>query len=195
MALQNASEPSAQEAGLIVSADIRLAPPARHFAPALYEIIARNRDYFSAFMAWPLSVRHESDTADFLDASRLAHQRNKSKTYIIVFRGKPAGLLSFNCLDNVNKSAEIGYWLDKAAQGKGIMTQSVQTLTRHYAERHKINRFVIKCSTANIKSNAIAKNCGFIYEGTLRQAEYLNGCFHDQNIYSLLAADSENSAQ
>ncbi|MCX8660413.1 hypothetical protein J3T98_05565 [Gilliamella sp. B2772] len=51
-----------------------------------------------------------------------------------------------------------------------------------------MKRFVIKCSVTNLKSNQVAKRCGFDYEGTLKQAEYLNGTYYDQNIYSLISS-------
>ncbi|MCX8596655.1 MULTISPECIES: GNAT family N-acetyltransferase [unclassified Gilliamella] len=86
------------------------------------------------------------------------------------------------------KTAYIGYWLDSKAQGKGFITQAVQALTHYYAEKKFIKRFVIKCSVANLKSNQVAQRCGFDYEGTLKQAEYLNGNYYDQNIYSLISS-------
>jgi ribosomal-protein-serine acetyltransferase len=36
---------------------------------------------------------------------------------------------------------------------------------------------------ANEASNRVALRNGFILEGCLRQAEFLNGSFYDQNIY------------
>lgn len=67
------------------------------------------------------------------------------------------------------------------------MTVAINALIKHYAMQKIIRRFVIKCAVNNEKSNAIAKRCGFSYEGTLKQAEYINGTFHDQNIYGLIA--------
>ncbi|OCG03987.1 GNAT family N-acetyltransferase [Gilliamella sp. wkB112] len=97
-------------------------------------------------------------------------------------------VISFNRIDSANKTAYIGYWLDSRIQGHGIMTQALHALTKYYAEGRIIKRFVIKCSTDNSKSNQVAKRCGFSYEGTLKQAEYLNGIYHDQNIYALISS-------
>ncbi|WP_336288278.1 GNAT family N-acetyltransferase [Bartonella sp. CB60] len=108
-------------------------------------------------------------------------------TYVILFNNNPVGLLSFNSIDKGNKTAYIGYWLDIRAQGKGIIRRAIKTLIDYYASHCIIKRFVIKCFTVNQKSNKVAQHCGFIYEGTLRKAEYLNGIFHDQNIYSWIS--------
>ncbi|WP_244498286.1 hypothetical protein [Bartonella doshiae] len=70
-----------------------------------------------------------------------------------------------------------------------FITRAIKALVVYYSSHSIINRFVIKCSTTNQKSNAVAKRCSFVLEGTLRQAEYLNGAFHDQNIYSWIPSD------
>ncbi|EJF79375.1 Ribosomal-protein-serine acetyltransferase [Candidatus Bartonella washoeensis] len=179
-----------KEEYLYVDDNIRLETPSRKFASALYEAIDFNREYFSAFMAWPRFVTDENDTANFLDSCFLAHQKDEEKTYVILFNENPIGLLSFNSIDSGNKTGYIGYWLDRRAQGNGVITRAIKALVEHYSSLRIIKRFVIKCSVANPKSNAVAKRCGFVLEGTLRQAEYLNGIFHDQNIYSWISSDT-----
>ena len=74
--------------------------------------------------------------------------------------------------------------LDEDHQGKGILSQALQALIQHYAQRQEIRRFVIKCRVANHKSNQVALRNGFTLEGCLKQAEYLNGAYDDQNIYA-----------
>ncbi|MCZ2328304.1 GNAT family N-acetyltransferase [Bartonella sp. F02] len=141
-------------------------------------------------MMWPRFVNHEDNTASFLGSCLLAHQKNEGKTYVILFNDDPVGLLSFNSIDSRNKVGYIGYWLDSRAQGNGIMTRAIKALVECYSSCGVIHHFVIKCSTFNQKSNAVARRFGFMYEGTLRQAEYLNGVFHDQNIYSWISSDA-----
>ena len=156
------------------------------YASDVYNIIAGNREHFSQFMAWPKFVKNQADTAQFLDSCWLKHQQNESKTYVILLKGQAIGLLSFNQIDKNNKTAYIGYWLDGSMQGNGVMTAALNALIKHYAMQKIIRRFVIKCTVYNEKSNALAKRCGFSYEGTLKQAEYINETFHDQNIYGLI---------
>ena len=176
-----------QQNGIYVTEDIYLKTATTHYAKALYHIIDSNRVFFSQFMAWPKFVKCESDTANFLADCFVKHQRDQTKTYVILHNNLSVGLLSFNYIDKNNKTAYLGYWLDSKAQGKGIITQAIQALTHHYAVKKIIKRFVIKCAVTNLKSNQVAKRCGFDYEGTLKQAEYLNDAFYDQNIYSLIS--------
>ncbi len=52
----------------------------------------------------------------------------------------------------------------------------------HYAQTGEVRRFVIKCIVTNAASNRVAQRNGFTLEGRLKEAEYLNGAFHDQHI-------------
>ncbi|WP_220225597.1 GNAT family N-acetyltransferase [Gilliamella sp. ESL0443] len=88
-------------------------------------------------MAWPNKC--ESDTANFLADCFNKHQRDETKTYVILNNNIPVGLLSFNHIDKSNKTAYIGYWLDSKAQGKGIITQAIQALTHYYAIKNLLN--------------------------------------------------------
>ncbi|MBO1552099.1 GNAT family N-acetyltransferase [Yersinia pseudotuberculosis] len=172
---------------IFVDHTIQLVSPSRKFATALFEIINHNRDDFSKYMAWPRYVNKVSDTQSFLDVSYLAHQKDESKTYVILYKNAPVGLLSFNSIDKPNKTAYIGYWLDMRVQGNGIITRSIKKLVEQYYYQNTIKRFVIKCSTANKKSNDVARRCGFQIEGVFKEAEFLNGVFYDQNIYAWIA--------
>ncbi|KEG22825.1 GNAT family N-acetyltransferase [Bartonella bacilliformis] len=179
-----------KEERICLDENIRLEAPSRKFSSALYKVIQFNKEYFSMFMAWPPSVNHECDTADYLDSCFLAHQHDKEKTHIILFNENPVGLVSLHTIDHVNKSGYIGYWLDKRVQGNGIITRAVNALVKHYSSRRFLHRFVIRCTTVNQRSNAVAKRCGFVHKATFREAEYLNGVFHDQNIYSWIPSDA-----
>ena len=171
---------------ITVHSQLSLVSPSSHHVSKLYRIIKENREYFSQFMNWPGFVTSEADTASFLDDCLLNHQKNKSKTYVILYENAPVGLISFNDIDITNKVAYLGYWLDSKQQGKGIVSQSVNAMVRHFSDNEMIRRFVIQCSISNRASNEVAKRCGFALEGTLIQAEKISGQFHDQNIYSLV---------
>ncbi|WP_124056897.1 50S ribosomal protein L7/L12-serine acetyltransferase [Escherichia coli] len=94
------------------------------------------------------------------------------------------GVISFNRIEPLNKTAEIGYWLDESHQGQGIISQALQALIHHYAQSGELRRFVIKCRVDNPQSNQVALRNGFILEGCLKQAEFLNDAYDDVNLYA-----------
>ncbi|MBW7984680.1 50S ribosomal protein L7/L12-serine acetyltransferase [Enterobacillus tribolii] len=173
---------------LTVSEKISLSLPYQQYAEALYDVIDRNRAYLSQYMSWPSAVLCPADTMSFLADSYLAYREDRGKTYIILYGGEPVGVLSFNEIDLLNKTATVGYWLDRDMQKKGIISCALKCLTERYAQSGMIRRFVIKCITTNQDSNAVAKRAGFQHEGVLKSAEYINGVYHDQNLYALISS-------
>ncbi|NTW87022.1 MAG: GNAT family N-acetyltransferase, partial [Holophagaceae bacterium] len=87
----------------------------------------------------------------------------------------------------VNRSAAIGYWLAREAEGQGLMTRAVTALLRHGFRDLKLNRIEIRAGIRNRRSRAIPERLGFRREGTLRQAERLADRFVDHAVYGLLA--------
>lgn len=88
-----------------------------------------------------------------------------------------------------NRSTRIGYWLDEAHQGRGIVTAAVRLLADHALTVWQLNRVEIHAATENRRSRAIPDRLGFREEGTLRHAQLVDGRYLDSVVYSTLAAD------
>lgn len=114
----------------------------------------------------------------------MLHQRGYAKMFLIFMKDELVGVLSFNAIEPANKTGYIGYWLDEAHQGQGILSQALRAFMRYYVERGEIRRFVIKCRVDNQSSNRVAQRNGFTLEGCLRKAEMLNGRYDDVNLYA-----------
>jgi ribosomal-protein-serine acetyltransferase len=69
------------------------------------------------------------------------------------------------------------------------MTGAVTALVDHAISDWDLNRVEIRASVENAASRAIPERLGFREEGTLRQAELVDGRYHDTVVYSMLAAD------
>jgi ribosomal-protein-serine acetyltransferase len=108
----------------------------------------------------------------------------KSATYLIWVKKSIAGVVSFNEIDLSNQTGYIGYWLAEEFLGFGLITKAVGDLIHEYAARDILHRFVIKVSTENIKSQAVAERLGFKREGILLRAERIGDKFYDQHLYA-----------
>jgi len=151
---------------------------------ALHQLVLENKDWLQQTLNWPQYVNSEQDTRQNVQGNMMLHQRGIAKMFLIFSDDRMVGVISFNQIEPSNKTGYIGYWLDENAQGKGILTAALQAFIDYYAVRGEIRRFVIKCRVDNLRSNQVALRNGFTLEGCLRQAEFLNGAFHDQNIYA-----------
>lgn len=88
-----------------------------------------------------------------------------------------------------NRSAALSYWLSQKFTGRGLMTDSLKTLSRFCFDVLKLNRLELSVSVMNEKSAALATRCGFKEEGVNRDFERINGIFVDHRQFSLLARD------
>lgn len=160
----------------------------QHVTP-LYQLVLKNKAWLQQSLNWPQFVKSEEDIRKYVKGNMLLHQRGYAIMFLIFVHGDVAGVIAFNQIEPLNKAAYIGYWLDETHQGQGIMSRSLQALIHHYAQRGEIRRFVIKCRVENAQSNQVAQRNGFLLEGCLKQAEFLNESYHDVNLYARIIDD------
>jgi ribosomal-protein-serine acetyltransferase len=153
------------------------------YADEIFALVQKNKAWLQQAMDWPQHVLSVEDSRKMAQGNYLLHHRNYAKMFLILRDEKMVGVFSFNQIEQTNKTAYIGYWLDKSAQGKGVISRALQAIIEKYANAGLVRRFVIRCIVSNTASNQVALRNGFALEGCLKQAEYLNGEFHDQNIY------------
>ena len=119
-------------------------------------------------------------------------KKQKSFAYLIYSKEEDLflGVIDLIHVDVKNKSAEIGFWLDKDACGKGYMREAVKALEKE-AFAQGFHRIVIGNDPKNIKSINVAKNSGYHLDGVLRQNRFdeETGEFYDSNIFSKLISD------
>ncbi len=164
--------------------NIELRAVAEDHAGELHRLVVKNRAWLQNFLDWPQYVGTVEDSLKNIQSNRMLHERGYAKMFLIFRDNTMVGVLSFNSIEPLNKTGYIGYWLDEEQQGQGILSRALQAFIHYYAERREIRRFVIKCRVDNAASNRVALNNGFTLEGCLKEAEFLNGRYDDQNIYA-----------
>ena len=90
-------------------------------------------------------------------------------------------------VERAQRAGELGYWLSERAQGAGVMTRCVRSLTAAALGELGLHRVVIRAATGNARSRAVPERLGFDHEGTLRDAEWLHDHFVDLEVYAHLA--------
>ncbi|NDO82199.1 50S ribosomal protein L7/L12-serine acetyltransferase [Citrobacter sp. NCU1] len=154
------------------------------YVTPLHQLILKNKAWLQQSLNWVPFVNSEEDTHKTVQGNMMLHQRGYAKMYLIFNHDDVVGVISFNLIEPLNKTAYIGYWLDEENQGQGILSRALQGVIHFYAQRGEIRRFVIKCRVDNARSNRVALHNGFILEGCMKQAEFLNGDYHDVNMYA-----------
>ena len=88
-----------------------------------------------------------------------------------------------------NRSGEIGYWLNKAYWGKGIITRAIELICNEAFASSHLNRIFGAVFAGNTGSMKALTKSGFEQEAVLKQAIYKNGVFYNNHIFSKLKAD------
>jgi ribosomal-protein-serine acetyltransferase len=154
----------------------------------LHSLIEANRAYLARWLPWAAGQTLE-DTRDFIRRTRSQLSENEGFQTAIVRDGGIAGVVGYVRVDWDNRSTSLGYWLDEGQQGRGTMTKAVKLLVDHALAGWRLNRVEIRAASENRRSRALPERLGFEQEGTLREAELVDGRYLDCVVYAMLAAD------
>ncbi|PYT01156.1 MAG: GNAT family N-acetyltransferase [Acidobacteria bacterium] len=155
---------------------------------AALDIVMRNREHLHTFMQW-MTPEYSIESAQKFITDGIASRLERKTLGLALFRGdKLIGSVGYS-FDWPVRKTEIGYWIDKDEERRGIITRACRMMIDYAFDELQLNRVEIRCSTENRRSAAVPERLGFRKEGVIRQSEILNGKLHDFNIYGLLAED------
>ena len=85
---------------------------------------------------------------------------------------------------------EIGYAIFRPEdRGKGYMTAALRIFSAYLFELKPVPRLQLGMFKGNAASRKVAERCGYQYEGTQRQGNFLRGQYHDRETFSLLRSE------
>ncbi|WP_454190927.1 GNAT family N-acetyltransferase [Paenibacillus sp. Marseille-Q7038] len=161
-------------------------------AEKLYDLINRNRDHIGEWLKFPSITLKADDSKTFIERTRIRYAKDEGYWLGIWVGDELVGSIGYLYLDQENKKTEIGYWLGKEYEGKGIITKSIKVLINYAFEELQLHKIEIGVARENTRSRAIPEKLGFIREGELRDYEYINGKFLDRVMYGLKADEWRN---
>jgi ribosomal-protein-serine acetyltransferase len=83
----------------------------------------------------------------------------------------------------------LGYWLDKDARGKGIMSRTVKALLDYCFLVRGMERVFLRADEGNLPSRALAERTGMKQEAIMREENLINGRYANHVLYSILARE------
>jgi len=173
-----------------VDDDISLRAWSEHDLDDALDVVLRNREHLQIYMQW-MTPDYSIESAKKFIADAIANRIGRKTLGLAIIRGdRLIGSIGFNRFEWPARVCEIGYWIDRDEEGKGIISRACRTMIDYAFDGLKMNRVEIRCSAENLRSASVPERLGFTKEGVLRQAELINGKLHDFNIYGLLAADT-----
>ncbi|MDN4595416.1 GNAT family N-acetyltransferase [Polycladomyces subterraneus] len=159
-------------------------------AEALFQLVVANREHLLPWLAFAKTTRQVEDTMRFLEEVQERHEQGLGMHFGIWMGEELIGTLGAIPDRYGYGSYEIGYWIAKAYEGKGIVTRCVIRLLDHLFEEKQVHRAEIRCHADNARSRAIPDRLGFRLEGCLKQASRTSDReYGDQLIFGLLRTE------
>jgi len=101
----------------------------------------------------------------------------------------PIGSISIVKMDDRIEMVHVGYCIGKKWWHQGITSEALSELIRFFFEEVKVNRIESRHDPKNPNSGKVMKNCGLIYEGTIKQGDWNNQGICDYSMYGLVMED------
>jgi ribosomal-protein-serine acetyltransferase len=156
-------------------------------AEALYGLIDANRVRLARWFHWVDDATDASSQTAYIE-SRRGNDESLDGNGIWVGDDLAGGCdLMVSGSDDVG---ELGFWLDEAFVGRGLVTRAAQALMARGYESEGLHRMQLRAGVDNLRSRAVAKRLGMREEGVLRGAGKVGGGLHvDLVIYGQVVDD------
>lgn len=151
---------------------------------ALVALQIDNRDHLLPWMPWAQAPAYPDEAARRVLDFHGRFARGEDYVYGIFLDGAPIGGTGLH-LRVGPRAAEIGYWVAKKHEGKGLVTEAARGMARVGLLLHDLDRIEIRMDPANRRSAAVPPRLGFSLETTLRRRiEGLDG-LRDVHVWAL----------
>lgn len=171
-----------------ISEDLSLRMFTVNDAEALFELTMASKPYLREWLGWLDFIETVDDSKRNIEGriKGLIETGGYPKSFALIYQGELVGTVGYNEIDRGVQCGTIGYWLGQEFQGKGIMSQALETLIDYGFRDLGLNKIEIRVATGNVKSRALPERLGFKQEGVLREAEWLYDRYVDHVVYGLL---------
>lgn len=160
------------------------------YSQDFFNIIDKNRAFFSQWMFWLNTVNSVKDVEISNKKSMKKWDKKTSFAYIIFEKNSNdlIGTISTHDIAWDSNSTTIGYWLGSNYNGKGYMTESMKIFENALFEIG-LNRLVLETDLENKKSFGIPERLGYQLDGVMREDCIENNKYRSTKVYSKLRSE------
>ncbi|MDP9026411.1 MAG: GNAT family N-acetyltransferase [Actinomycetota bacterium] len=152
----------------------------------MHRLTVKNLDRLREWEPWAQSEPSSESSTEFT-RMQLEQFARGAVVPTVIFHGEEAVGSASLRMDRYLGIGEIGYWIDRDAEGKGIAFRACSALVGH-ALGEGIRRLEIRTASSNDRSCRLAERLGFEREGILRHALPIGSTRLDVTIYGLVLA-------
>jgi ribosomal-protein-serine acetyltransferase len=158
-------------------------------AQELTALVEANRNHLRPWLVWVDRFTTPEHAIWWITRVQEDEQEGCGYVFAICLGDQIVGTAALKDVDRTNRCAEVGYWIGKKFEGKGIMTQAVEALCDKAFHELGLHRLYLYLLPRNERSIALAERLAFQREGLCRDALWLHDEPHDAFMYGRLATD------
>jgi ribosomal-protein-serine acetyltransferase len=155
-------------------------------AETVFAVVDRNRQHLRQWLPWVDHSHSPEDLRQFILRVQAQFEADQGPNAGIWVGGVFAGNVGCHPISWANRSCSLGYWIDAAQQGRGVITRCCAAMLDYLFDELRLHRVEIRCGTGNTRSCAIPERLGFTREGLLRQAEWVNDRWVDLLVWGMI---------
>lgn len=122
-----------------------------------------------------------------VEQAHAAALAGQSYHFVAIAGGRIVATCTFsNIVLGVFQACHLGYSVDQAAQGKGLMHEVAQAGIAHVFGELKLHRIMANHAPDNVRSARLLARLGFEREGLARAYLKINGAWQDMVLNSLI---------
>jgi ribosomal-protein-alanine N-acetyltransferase len=161
---------------------------------AWHEVRKRCRDWL---LKWEPRSAHASHLAEdrrsFVSRCAIRERERQIGTgfgFGIFVDGRFVGEITLSSIQRGPlQSAYIGYWLDEAVAGQGLMPEAVVTMLQYAFESLRLHRVEINIIPRNSPSRRVVEKLGLRFEGISERYLEIDGAWEDHARYAITAEE------
>ena len=159
--------------------EVKIRPQELFDAERFFEIITHTD---LDFIEFPIKTLEEEIC--ILQLNEAKRKANFEHNYSILYYGKLVGACGIRIDQHRPWIGEIGYFIDKDYQGKGIAAEAVRQLEKVGFEKLDLQRIIILMDTRNLASERVARKCGYEKEGVMGKVHRVGEDYYDCFLYA-----------
>ena len=155
-------------------------------AETVFAVVDRNREHLRRWLPWVDGTHSPEDIRQFILRVQAQFEADHGPNAGVWVEGVFAGNVGCHPINWANRNCSLGYWIDAAQQGKGVITRCCAAMLAYLFGELRLHRAEIRCGTGNTRSCAIPERLGFTREGLLREGEWVNDRWVDLVVWGMI---------
>jgi [ribosomal protein S5]-alanine N-acetyltransferase len=159
-----------------------------------YEVRTRCKDWL---LKWEPRSAHSTHLADdqrsFVSRCAIRERERQMGTgfgFGIFFENRFVGEITLSSIQRGPlQSAFVGYWIDEAVAGKGLMPEAVVVLLQYAFESLHLHRIEVNIIPRNAPSRRVVEKLGVRFEGIAERYLEIDGAWEDHARYAITSEE------